>query len=813
MRISLFLLVAAAAVADCYGSKYSSPSKKDLLVRSKRRWVLSTIELEEEKDARYPIEISQMYNDKIQGKAFRFLVSGEGVPDVFTINESTGAVYAHKKVDREEKPLYHINFDVLDRNTGEKLDRELAFDVEIQDINDNPPRFSLPEVTVDVKENIQAGFLPVTLVVTDIDKENTPNSLFSITMVSQYPKEPQIAVQQDEGGLARLILKGCFNYDKVNHYKIILQAKDHGTKPSALSSTAVVNLNIIDANTHQPTFKKKQYYGEAEEMGIIDNFLRVAVDDKDTPNTDAWRAKYSIIAGNEEGTYKIETDPETNEGVLSIVKKKNYERTTSINLQIEVKNIEDIFVCAGTNPPTDRANITLKKIDTNDPPEFEKAIDDTYLKEEAEPGMVLFKPKVQDVDSNVTRYVLLDDPADWVAIDSKTGVIKSTKRMDRESRFVDKNIYRVVIAAIDDGKPPATSTCTVNIHLADINDNTPKLVNNSAVMCGNKVNKVKVRAKDLDADPYSGPFHFSLGDETLKQQWKIEPDYGEEVSLVSQKTLPYLNYSIPLVIMDQQGIAGHDTLQLTVCQCDENDVCRGREPLSTRLGPAGIGLLIAGLLAFLLLLIAIFCKFAPDKIEFLPKDEGNQTLIQYNQEGGSSPCTTEPNFFQSQVDNMAATDGQMDNMQIDTGPYDINRYNSSVSTMFQSVGMHQQDTFRSHGMRSMRTNSTWKSNRTNTYRQAGSSFYQRSLSLRSADRIEDHINRRCNEVDGNVVDHPAYQPRSYAFEGEGSICQSLDKLSFHDMGEDFKYLDDLGPKFKTLGQMYDEAIKKKKVQL
>uniref|UniRef100_I3KKG0 Cadherin 26, tandem duplicate 1 n=1 Tax=Oreochromis niloticus TaxID=8128 RepID=I3KKG0_ORENI len=573
---------------------------QDLLVRSKRRWVLSTIELEEEKDV-------TMDKSNIQKlTSLLFLVSGEGVPDVFTINESTGAVYAHKKVDREEKPLYHINFDVLDRNTGEKLDRELAFDVEIQDINDNPPRFSLPEVTVDVKENIQAGFLPVTLVVTDIDKENTPNSLFSITMVSQYPKEPQIAVQQDEGGLARLILKGCFNYDKVNHYKIILQAKDHGTKPSALSSTAVVNLNIIDANTHQPTFKKKQVRLILSTKGASQG---VAVDDKDTPNTDAWRAKYSIIAGNEEGTYKIETDPETNEGVLSI--KKNYERTTSINLQIEVKNIEDIFVCAGTNPPTDRANITLKKIDTNDPPEFEKAIDDTYLKEEAEPGMVLFKPKVQDVDSNVTRYVLLDDPADWVAIDSKTGVIKSTKRMDRESRFVDKNIYRVVIAAIDDGKPPATSTCTVNIHLADINDNTPKLVNNSAVMCGNKVNKVKVRAKDLDADPYSGPFHFSLGDETL-----------------NQKTLPYLNYSIPLVIMDQQGIAGHDTLQLTVCQCDENDVYK----------------LHTVFLAFVscvsaVLLIAIFCKFAPDKIEFLPKDEGNQTLIQYNQEGGSSPCT------------------------------------------------------------------------------------------------------------------------------------------------------------------------------
>lgn len=37
------------------------------------------------------------------------------------------------------------------------------------------------------------------------------------------------------------------------------------------------------------------------------------------------------------------------------------------------------------------------------------------------------------------------------------------------------------------------------------------------------------------------------------------------------------------------------------------------------------------------LLIAFFCKFGPDKI--LPQDEGNQTLIQYNQEGGCSPCT------------------------------------------------------------------------------------------------------------------------------------------------------------------------------
>uniref|UniRef100_A0A669ECM9 Cadherin domain-containing protein n=1 Tax=Oreochromis niloticus TaxID=8128 RepID=A0A669ECM9_ORENI len=563
---------------------------QDLLVRSKRRWVLSTIELEEEKD--------------IDGKDFRFLLSGEGVPDVFTVNENNGVVYAHKKVDREKKPLYHINFDVLDRNTGEKLDRELAFDVEIQDINDNPPRFSLSEVTVDVKENIQAGILPVTLVVTDIDQENTPNSEFDITLVSQTPAVPKIAVQQYEGGLARLVLKGCFDYDVrfieiflLKKYKIILQAKDHGTKPKALSSTAVVNLNIVDANTHQPTFKERQYYGKSIEMATSDNILRVAVDDKDTPNTDAWRAKYLIIAGNEEGTYKIETDPETNEGVLSI--SKNYEHTTLVNLQIGVKNVEDLFVCPSL---FDSTSIILHMIDTND-------TDNVYLKEEEEPGKVLFKPKVHDVDSNDTRYVLLDDPADWVAIDKKTGEITSTKKMDRESEFVDdKNVYKVLIAAIDDGKPPATSTYTVKIHLADINDNTPELVNNTAVICGNKVNKVKVRAKDLDADPYSGPFYFSLGD-------------NETLNL---KTLPYLNYSIPLVIIDQQNKAGHDTLEFMVCECEENDVCK--EPPSISFGPADIGALTARLLIFL-------CKYVVLTLQHFCPDKG-----MYNQEGGSSSC-------------------------------------------------------------------------------------------------------------------------------------------------------------------------------
>lgn len=48
--------------------------------------------------------------------------------------------------------------------------------------------------------------------------------------------------------------------------------------------------------------------------------LRIPVQDQDTPNTPASRAVFTILKGNEKGNYKIETDPFTNEGVLTVIK-------------------------------------------------------------------------------------------------------------------------------------------------------------------------------------------------------------------------------------------------------------------------------------------------------------------------------------------------------------------------------------------------------------------------------------------------------------------------------------------------------------
>ncbi|KAM9830260.1 cadherin-like protein 26 isoform 3-T3 [Syngnathus typhle] len=794
---SVLLLTFVTSAAASQRGNNIQLGKRNILVRSKR-WVLTTIELVEEDPGPYPKEVSQVFNDKTsQHNNHKYVIRGMGVDEeplgVFTLDEKSGIIYAHKPIDREEHSFFHIKFDILDKQTGRAIDRELAFDVAIKDINDNAPKFILPQMSADVREDTAEGYLPIRIEVIDPDQENTPNSTVTLSVISQSPQVPKIDLHQIDPQMAQLTFKGCFDYDKFKKYEIVLQANDHG-KPS-LSSTAVVTLNIIDANNHPPIFKARKYQGEIPEMVERGNVLRLAVEDKDTPKTPGWRAKYFIIRGNEENNYKIETDPDTNEGILSVIKGKDFEKSTITNLQIGVENEEPLFVCqdaASKNKGgVDSVNVTMKVIDVNDPPQFDKDSVDIYEKEEEEPGKLLYTPKVHDADSDVSkiRYVLLDDPADWVTIDKTSGKITTTKKMDRESPFVHNDIYKILIAAIDDGEPPATGTSSILVRLVDINDNKPKLRNNSVTMCGNKA---MLAPKDLDLDPYSGPFTISLksNDARQLQRWKVEPSSGEEVGLLSLKTLAYGNYSVPLVIEDQQGITGEETVVVTVCDCEGGNVCRHKKPVSASLGPAGIGLIIAALLLFLSVIFFILkceCGKQFKHLDEIHQDEGHQTLIKYNQEAGGAECKTAPSLLLTPSKDFVINGLKQETMQMARmTPVmiedNLGMMNSDMASMGQQ---YHRESFRGNN---------------------GCNIY----ATQSANK---NMYQRLRIIDGNPVDHPEYQPHAYVYEGEDSRCRSLDELSFSIRGEDFEFLNDLGPRFKPLGSICNQIMQEKSMEI
>ncbi|XP_041713730.1 cadherin-like protein 26 [Coregonus clupeaformis] len=845
LQLIVSIMVALALAQDTGNYTMNKREKRELLVRSKRRWVLSTIELVEEDPGPYPKIATQMFNDRtpmIRNHQFR--ISGTGVTEeplgIFTIGETDGVVYVHKPIDRETYPIFHIKFDIMDKETGNPVDTTLGFDVAIKDINDNAPYFENPVKKASVKESLQEGYLPVPLIAIDRDEANTENSTISIRVLSQEPAEPKINLKQVEGTkMSQLTFTGCFDYDKVKTYIVVVEAKDHG-KP-ALSSTAVVNLQIMDSNTHQPVFKNKTYNAQIMEMESNKEILRVAVTDEDTPNTPAWRAVYSIVKGNEEGNYKIETDPKTNEGILTVIKGKDFEKTTLTNIEIAVENEEPLFVCGSgraNSPKTltalpQKANVAVKVIDVNDPPEFDKKVTDVYMMEEEETGKVLYKPKVTDVDSDVgkIRYELVEDPAGWVTIDNKTGVVTTVKKMDRESLHVNKdNIYTIIIHAIDDGQPPATGTGTILVHLGDLNDNMPSVVEKELVMCGNKV---IVPVVDKDKPPFGCPCTFSLGDngdKTLKSHWKLDPANGMEAGLVSLKSLPYGNYTVPLVILDQQGQVGKDIVQVMVCDCWKGDKCRASLPRSSSMGPAAIGLLLAGLLLLLLLLLfLLLCECGGKTFTHLPlnlQDEGNQTLIKYNEEAGGSACKGEPMLILTPTTpNREVADGMKQATPGIPFTQKTNEMTQETNEMYRTTGRTIVSSSGEGGFsgggtfqRMGEANGTLKSqggqgmyqttSRNNTMR-SNSSRHSRSFGLLSNQHISEHIDRKLHMI-GEEVD---YQPYEYGYEGTGSKCQSLDELSLSNLDDNLEFLGDLGSKFNTLGGICRQDMQERNIRL
>ena len=56
------------------------------------------------------------------------------------------------------------------------------------------------------------------------------------------------------------------------------------------------------------------------EEGSTGVVVNLTVDDRDDPATGAWRAVYSIISGDSSHSFQIHTNPDDNEGMLSVVK-------------------------------------------------------------------------------------------------------------------------------------------------------------------------------------------------------------------------------------------------------------------------------------------------------------------------------------------------------------------------------------------------------------------------------------------------------------------------------------------------------------
>ncbi|KAF5906423.1 cadherin-like protein 26, partial [Clarias magur] len=289
-------------------------------IRQKRTWIIDSFTIEEESPGPFPYPLGVISVDKAY--LVNFVLSGSGVDlepkNVLSINGKTGQVLVHKKVDHEAFPVLRLKFEAMNVSNN-KVDTRLGVEVKVQDINDHAPVFKPPNYETRINESEPQGKLVLRVFALDGDDVTTPNGTFRFRLVSAKPKTDNVEFYMTQNeNVGNIYFKGCLDYEKAQKYTLLIEAKDNGEKVQ-LSSTSTVIVNIIDHNNHLPEITGHTGPAKVKERESGVDVLRLQVMDKDTRGSPAWKAKFTLH-GDPENYFKIQTDPKTNEGILTIVK-------------------------------------------------------------------------------------------------------------------------------------------------------------------------------------------------------------------------------------------------------------------------------------------------------------------------------------------------------------------------------------------------------------------------------------------------------------------------------------------------------------
>ncbi|KAF7647869.1 hypothetical protein LDENG_00165520, partial [Lucifuga dentata] len=567
----------------------------------------------------------------------------------FVVDPDTGFVKVTTILDREKYPNYTLTGIAKFRN-GSTAEDDIPLIITVLDQNDNPPYFKLQ--TGNVTEASKTGTLVMQVKGEDNDQPGTINAEIAYSIVSQEPAGKDMFTIDSKTG--NLYVKESWTLDRETHdfYRLIVKGTDLGGAPEGQTGTGTVEIRILDINDNIPTLEKSEYSGSVDENVHDVVVMKIKALDKDLKKTDNWLTVFDIIKGNEDNLFSIETDKETNEGILKLIKPVDFEEVQNLELGLMISNVAP-FV-EGTKPgPAAPKNYPIKIAVNNVPegPAFEPTTKDVPVSEDSseipEDGVVAVFAAVDPDTGKLAEdvsYAKAYDPDNWLTIDEETAEIKLNKIPDRESSFLVNGTYFAKILAISQDMPQKTATGTIAIQVVDSNDHCPSLVTSYESLCSDE-KLVYITGIDEDVKPNAAPFSFRIIPEGTRGNWDVQIINETTAALVSQDDLWPGMYALQVEVADAQGLScpSDEVFEVFVCTCVETQGCgsktRAESTTSMELGAPAISLLVTAMCLLLFIpLLLLFCQCGgahtifPDQFANLPFD-AKEHLISYHTEG------------------------------------------------------------------------------------------------------------------------------------------------------------------------------------
>ncbi|KAM8910665.1 protocadherin gamma-A4-like isoform 34-T34 [Spinachia spinachia] len=369
------------------------------------------------------------------------------------INLRTGDLTTSERIDREslcgKKPLCVVTVDLVLESPLE-LHR---LSLHIQDVNDNTPKFKKQLIGMEISESNDKG--------SRFSIEEAHDADIGQNAVQRYnlQKNDNFVLAVD-GTKVEIVLENRLDREKQKDINLLLTALDGGSPQR--SGTVVIHVTVLDANDNAPVFSQAVYKASLPENsppGTV--VIIVSATDADEGVNGYVTYDLSHVSDDDVNVFKI--DPKT--GEIKVTSKIDFEERSSFEMGVESKDGLGL---------TSYAKVVIDVSDMNDnaPVIYLNSLT-SPIAENVSPGTEVGIVNVQDRDSEANRQVRCsiqqNVPFKLVPSIKNYYSLVTTGQLDREL----ESDYNITITATDEGSPPLSSSKTVQLSVADINDNPP----------------------------------------------------------------------------------------------------------------------------------------------------------------------------------------------------------------------------------------------------------------------------------------------------------------------------------------------------
>lgn len=210
-------------------------------------------------------------------------------PDgMFKIDLRQGFIMLARKLDFETTQKYTLVISAQDKGTP-SLRSNLTLNIEVQDVNDNPPTFDKEEYSVNVLESLAVNTQILQVNAVDLDTGNNARLTYR---VKEEPMSDYFGIFPNSGSL---YLKKSLDREVMDRYTMTIIATDNGVPQG--SAAAAVNIFVMDANDNDPIFTQDVYQFTIEENLDKGSLVGlVSATDKDLDANAALR--YTLLPSN-----------------------------------------------------------------------------------------------------------------------------------------------------------------------------------------------------------------------------------------------------------------------------------------------------------------------------------------------------------------------------------------------------------------------------------------------------------------------------------------------------------------------------------